>query len=341
MRLRKIEIIAFSLVIIEFIFLRFEITGSYAFAFLLSIILLFMFAIGGYKLFKTNDEVKFGKKFSIISGILLGFIYCLLFIDLILDLIPTVFAYSVLSALFLVLGIVFVILIKKNKGNDQTKNHIWFVGSRIVFPFILFLMIVFIPYKSKIILIHGTESRKYYETLRREFYEKSYSEVESGDLEQAIKSSLLAIEYCKLIPDTEGVTYQSSLNLLGYNYYMNNDNLKADSVLNKVLKLSNTSFFGKTECYEQAIYYLGLNFSKRGYYKKSDSLLLISLKNEKQQIVKSYIYEKLGYNSNQKGYYLKADSLYNLSLQMHEESENKNVNSYINTKRDRASNGSS
>jgi hypothetical protein len=338
MKLRKIEIIALGLAIIEFIFLRFEITGSYAFAFLLSIILLFMFAIGGYRLFKTNDEVKFGKQFSIISGILLGFIYCLLFIDLILDLIPKLFAYSVLSALFLVLGIVFIVLIKKNKGNDQTKKHIWFAGSRIVFPFVLFLMIAFIPYKSKIILIHGTESRKYYETMQYEFYQKSYSESEAGNSEEAVKSSLLAIEYSKKRGDKLDELFQRSLNSLGYAYYINSEYQKADSIFNKVLELSNSPFFGKTECYAQAQYYLGLNFSKRGYYKKSDSLLLICLNNEQLQLIKSYIYKTLGYNFNHKGYYQKADSLYNLSLQIFEKSANKDFKSYINTLRDKASN---
>ena len=88
MRLRRIEVVALILVILELILLRLEIPGAHAFAFLLSITLLFMFAINGYNLFKATDDVKFGKQYSIISGILLGFIYCTFFIKLTLDFFP-------------------------------------------------------------------------------------------------------------------------------------------------------------------------------------------------------------------------------------------------------------
>ena len=324
MKIRKLEIIAISVFISDLFIIRLENELSETWL-RLSMALLFLgYLVGSYSIFKPSDKIKWGRQISMINGITLS--TCNFFI-LETIYVATIYIPFVGMAFLILLFITLILVLMlyfKNKKFPENKPYLKSVGIRNVIPFGLFLVLIALPDKARIITFYGSDSKKNYQYLQNELIGRAYAENDAGNNVEAINTSLSSLNYSKLRNDTLSGLYHASLNVLGYSYLMNNNYSDADSVLHKALQVVNNDSGG----YYKTIYYLGLNYSGWGYYTKSDSFLKISLRDS---IRHEYVLKKMAFNSNQKGKFLRADSLYKLSLLKYKESGLKDFSSYLST----------
>lgn len=330
MRIKVLEIISIFLLILGVLALHID-DQVYGLFLLVRFGIPLIYAIGGYFIFKPGNDIRFATGLIIFNSFVLAFV---MFItaSLISSSMTTsgyFFWFVFPPCLLLITGSVLILYLKNKEKEKRTFIKSVLVRNACILGFCL--LVGLMPASWRIIIFHGSGSLTWLKYKQKVSLDETERHLAEKNYDAAINMALESISYSVILQDSVSSLYRESLNTLGYCYYANDQNDRADSVYQRALKIPEAQETDDHE-FKRTLYYCGMLYSDMGYYHKSDSMLnrcLTHFNNKNEELV--YMYAISATNQKERGHLLKADSLYKLALARHKDSGYTNKEHYIST----------